>query len=508
MRLLGRLFGVVFALAIALLIGAAFWLQDANRLKPELEALIAQHTNYTARINGDVRWDLFPPLHLQIEQLDLQGDGQNIEAAGLDLSMDLSAMWENIDKWRVTKLNLTYATLVEEDATTTIEHLNVRNFQPNQPSDFSLDASYTAQGEDTPLAASLAGTFIYQPAGAGERERLTLRDTSVDADLAKGVCQADITTADNPPAELPVAGEDDLLPIAALLAYDVGADCTLTELTLGTETFHDATVEITSIDGLVNTMIDIKDFLGGTLVTDIDVDATQPTPEWTVLPEITNVDSQRLIDWTDQRMQWIAAIAFNSKIEMRGNTAAALAQSVRAQSEFDGGQGQLNIAKIKEQLMRIAIFTRQADEVEQWPDLWNYEEFTGRWNIDGRLHDLKFALDNMSVAASGDVDYLGDTIDMLAEVTVNEAPEASPFRINPLLEGTPIPIRCTGSPADPECRLDQDATQNLIARALRRDDESGLRAKLEDKIDEEVPEEYRETARSILDLLGRTFEQD
>ena len=50
--------------------------------------------------------------------------------------------------------------------------------------------------------------------------------------------------------------------------------------------------------------------------------------------------------------------------------------------------------------------------------------------------------------------------------------------------------------------------QQMISKALIEGDQSGLRRKLEKKIDENVPEEYRETARGILDLLGRSLEKE
>jgi len=156
--------------------------------------------------------------------------------------------------------------------------------------------------------------------------------------------------------------------------------------------------------------------------------------------------------------------------------------------------------------MQFAALTRQSDRAADWPDLWDYEQFSGRWNIDGAIHSLKFALDNMSVDANGEYDYLTDTIDMLANVTVNEAPETSPFQINPLLQGTPIPIRCTGAVDDPTCELDRNAAQNTVAKALQSGDDSGLRRKIEQKIEEDVPEEYRETARGLLDILGRALD--
>jgi len=507
MRQLGRILTIAFALVIALLVAGAYWIQDANRLKPELEALIAENSDYTAQINGDIKWALFPPLELQIEDLSLQRPGETI-SANVELKMDLSAMWEDLDKWQVSELHLLDTVLVQDEATTTINRLQLLDFQINQPANFFLDASHKASADEPPVAATLDGTVVYTPETDAKPLRITLTDTNVSADIVEGVCNADLTEVKNPPEPLRPATDEDLLPLAVLLGYNIGAQCQLSKLTLDTETFHDATVEITNIDGLLNVMIDVKDFLGGTLLTDIDVDVTQNPIEWSVLPDINNVDSQRLIDWTDQNMQWIAPIAFNSSIKMRGNSQAELMNSVQAKSEFDGGQGQINIAKIKRQLMQIAMISGQASEVSQWPDLWDYENFTGLWRIDGPTHLLKFALDNMSVDAEGDIDYAADTLDMLAQVTVYEAPEASPFRVNSLLQGTPIPVRCTGPTADPKCRIEEGAAQNLVAKALQRGDESGLREKLDKKIEEEVPEEYRETARSILDLLGRSLEKN
>ena len=102
MRLITRILGIAFALVIALAIGAVLYLQDANRLKPELETLISENSGYTAYIDGDVRWQLFPPLNLNIEGLRLVSQAEEITAEDLDLKVDLSAMWEDMDAWRIT----------------------------------------------------------------------------------------------------------------------------------------------------------------------------------------------------------------------------------------------------------------------------------------------------------------------------------------------------------------------------------------------------------------------
>lgn len=506
MGVLGRIFGILLALVAALAIGAFFYLQDANRLKPEIEQLISEQSGYATRINGDVSWSLLPPLSLKVAEVELTRDEEQISAGMLKLNMDLSAMWNDINQWKVTELTLFDALYKADGAVTQLNKFDVKDFRLGEPAQVFADLVYTSAPEAEPIAARINGWVTYTPPAADQAQRIIIKDVQFESDMATGVCQAQAT--DNPltPAKLPVAGKDDLLPLAALLSYNFSADCNLSELVLGTETFKQSRVDITNTAARLNVMLNVADFLGGTLQSDIDIDAAKPTPVWTILPEVSNVDSQRLINWTDQRMQWIAAIALNSKVTLRGNTEAQLMNSVKAATDFDGGQGQLNISKIKAQLTQIAALTRQTDRAATWPDLWDYEQFTGRWNIDGAIHSLQFALDNMSVDANGKYDYLTDTIDMLANVTINEAPETSPFQINPLLQGTPIPIRCTGASDNPTCKLDRNAAQQVVAKALQSGDDSGLRSKLEQKIEEDVPEEYRETARGLLDILGRALD--
>lgn len=508
MRLISRILGFTLALVVAVVLVAFYWIQDANNLKPELQALIAANSEYSARFNGDLTWSLFPPLHLQAHDVTLSSPEEEITAASIDLRMDLSAMWEDINQWQVTELHLRDTVLeqTEEGSRSTIRAADVLDFRLGEPSTFHLDASHQSTPDSEPFAAILNGSVTFRPEDDDGRMHVLFEETAIGAEGIEGICEADVKEPVSIPANLPAANDDEILPIATLREFDITANCALTALQVGSETFNDAVFELTNINGQLNFMLNVHDFLGGTLVADADVDISQTPAQWTLLPEIENVDSERLMQWTDQKLQWMAPVAFNSTIKMQGNSEAELATSLRANSEFDGGQGQINISAIKEQLMQLALLAGKAGEVSAWPDMWEYQEFTGRWNIVGPAHDLKFAIDNMSVDAEGTVDYLADSMNLLAEVTLHEAPEGSPFGINPMLQGTAIPVRCRGSTASPTCKLDDGAAQNLIARALQRDDESGLRHKLEEKIEEDVPEEYRDTARELLDLLGRALE--
>ena len=506
MRWILRIFAFTLTLLVVAAIAAVFVLQDANRLKPEIEALIQEQTDYTVKLNGDLNWQLFPPLNLTINDITAQGPDLDLHAASVALKMDLSAIWQDVNKWRISQLTLTDTLIMQEGASADIASFTLDDFAYDKAADFSLDISYMADQASPAISASLIGQVQVSPAeSATQPWQLQLIDTQISNPQARGLCQLDATQNLTPGPTIAKKTDEDILPLHTLADYNLVADCKIAEVTIGSETFNNVELELTNVNGKLNVLLASKEFLGGQLMADVDVNLHARPISWTILPELKDVDSRRLIDWAQQDVEWIGIAQLNSTIQLRGNSRQALVNSISAKTDFDGGQGQINIAKIKQQLAQIALLTKQSDDVAKWPDMWDYKELTGRWQITGPVHDLSFAIDNMSVKVDGEYDYLADNMNLLGHVIVAQADEDSPFQVNSYLEDTPIPVLCTGPAADPDCRLDSRAAQKLIRRALTDDSDTGLRRKLEEKIEEEVPEEYRDAAKSLLDLLGRSL---
>ena len=306
----------------------------------------------------------------------------------------------------------------------------------------------------------------------------------------------------------PLTGTDDLLPLAILRRLDVTADCRLSELKVGKETFQAASLKVTNLSDNLNIHLKISDFLGGSLTAEADANFASHPVRWAILPDINNVDSQRFIDWSNQSMRWVAPIKLNGKIQMRGNTQDQLLASISSDLYFDGGRGEIDVTALKAQLDQLALITGGSKQVASWPDTWAYGRFIGTLKTRGTQQKFKVQLDNLYVDGEGKYDYAEGQTNLLANATFRKAPQHSPFVVHPLLQDTPLPLRCSGSTDTVRCRLDQDAAQALIAGALKRDSDTGLRRKLKDKIDEKVPEAYRDAAHSLLDIIGRSLDRD
>lgn len=507
MRVVLRILTFSLAALTASFVGLYFYLQDTARLKPEVESLIADQTGINVKIHGDLRWQLLPPLTLSIEDLEVIEDGLRVRAEALDLTMDLSAMWQDTDSWRVEALHLTHTIISDGLAAATLTRFDLTDFRPGQPAQLLATGHYQPEGEQSPYSGTLKGTVIYEPETEASTARVRLEATELETPELAAVC--DLTLSPNG-RSLPAPPEsgNEILPVAALRTIDLQSDCSITRLRIAGETFSDGSLKLTNQADTTSLALELPDFLGGQASTEINIDLAAQPIRWLITPQADAVDSTRLLSWADQPLHWVARVNHNGRIQMAGNTQAALMASVRSEQSFDGGKGEIDITGLKQQLTQLAVLTGGSDSFSQWPDTWAYNALAGKLKTQGRQQTLDLQVDNLTIRGSGIYNYTDDSLDMLANVVFTEAPADSPYVVNPLLQDTPLPMRCQGTTGDLSCKLDGDATQKLIAKALQRDSDTGLRRKLENTIDEKVPEEYREAARGLLDFLGRALDSE
>ncbi|MDH3643985.1 MAG: AsmA-like C-terminal region-containing protein, partial [Gammaproteobacteria bacterium] len=302
-------------------------------------------------------------------------------------------------------------------------------------------------------------------------------------------------------------GEDDLIPLDVWRGYDWQGTCNLEHLTVEDQRFAPAMLALNNKDAKGDNVLTIPEFFGGSARLTLAIDAHDDPIRWALTPDLQGVDSRQLLAWLDQRLQWIAPLAYGGTLTFQGNTPDAFVASLSGETSFDGGQGAISITKIKQPLLAIATLLQEPEQISRWPDMWDYERLVGNWRVDQQHHNLDFALDNLTVIADGDYDVAGDELDMLAELTFETLPEGRMFDVNPLLMDLPIPVRCRGALENPKCRVDDKAAQRLVASALTSKEGSAMREKLDQKIEENVPEEYRDAARDLLDMLGGALER-
>jgi len=351
----------------------------------------------------------------------------------------------------------------------------------------------------TPLATKLNVDFDL----ATERFEVPSKQTTV-ATLGGGSFAALAFAA--PAVALDPTVAETLLPLELLRATDWSGTLAIGQLLYAGATFANATIVSNNDGGNVDALIDLPAFFGGSATTSVKIDANADAPQWNVTPKLTQVDSQALLKWLDKKYDWVALFAAGGQLGMRGNTTGELIASMNGRTTFDGGEGVLNIEEIKHAALRIAEVAGGADKVSAWPDRLKYQRFTGTWDVNGTDLLVDVALDNLTLHARGKLDALADDMDMRVAVTVTDDPQYQSFKIGSALMGLPLPMRCKGSIAAPKCGADEDGTRKLIAQALSGSNPE-MTERLNKTIDEKVPEQYRDAARSLLDLLKKGNQQ-
>ncbi|MGE0624209.1 MAG: AsmA family protein [Pseudomonadales bacterium] len=485
------------AVVVALVVGAAYFLlQDPNRFKPEIQAVIEEQTGAKVDIAGDLSWSLIPPVSLTARDISAEYDGGHYALGALALELDLLSVISSrdINQWEVVALTLEDVTVDQEGSLTTVERFALRNFKPDTPSPFETSLTQrSAEGEERPLTArGLVAINL------GTRQA-ALTETRFETTEAGGVCDLNATFKDG---TQPPDPEDAVVPVSVWRSIDWSGQCLLDRLTLEEETFQNVTLELANRGGNSTTVMRIPEFFQGSAEAVVDIDASADPVRWRIRPDLARADSTEVMAWLDQRLKWVAPLAYSGEITMTGNTEEKLVRSVKGTTTFDGGQGQIDIAQIKQPLLRLATLFQEPERIAAWPDLWSYQKLIGEWAINGTSHRMDFALDNLTAAANGDYDPLADALDMDLEFVFKSDPGINGFDINPALLDVPIPLTCTGTLEAPKCGVTRDGASRLVASVMQGAKGQEIREKLDRKIDEEVPEQYRDAARGLLDLLS------
>ncbi len=501
LKLLLRLF-IGLAVLVLLAVAAGFFLlQDPNRFKPEMEAFIQQQTGAKVDLGGDLSWQLLPPLALSATGVSAEYEGARYTLGEMTLDLDLMSVLRNRDMngWKVQALTLSDVTVAQDGELTRVESFVLRDFQPATPSPFRLRLSRrSADGSELPLTAN--GLLAVDP----EARSAALTDTRFETPMASGACNLDAVFHDASPPPDP---EDAVIPASLWRSVDWAGECLLDRLTLEEETFSDVRLTLENTAGVSTTRVEIPDFFEGSAQVTVGIDAAADPLRWRIVPDLARADSTAVMAWLDQRLKWIAPLALNGEITLTGNTEEALMRSVKGKTTFDGGQGRIDIARIKEPLLNLATLFRSPERIAAWPELWSYQRLLGEWVVDGTRHELDFALDNLTAAARGTYDPASDALDMNVEFRFQDIPDLPGFDINPALKGLPIPLTCTGTLEAPKCTVTREAARDLVAAALTSEKGSEIRQEIDRKIEEEVPEQYREAARGLLDLLGESLKR-
>lgn len=493
-----RLLLIAFAVLLSLAVVAAWFVQDANRFKPALVAYIERETGLRVEIRGDLEWQFLPWMWLAAEDLHTTHNGRTWSLERLVLRPHVGSLIRDpgaLGNWRIGGLNVENFTIFAiEDGRDIVRVPRVALGEIGFDSPASLEARLvvTAEGR-TPLEVSLAGLLTLG------QDRVRVRDLSYEMPNASGICNVEAMPNGKlwPPLQ---KQENAILPLALMRAYDWDGRCDLAQTAYAGETIENAYVVLDNKEGESIVSVRAPAFLGGEAQVEIFVRADRSPVTWELQPVLARVDSGRLAAWLGGSSLIAAPVDYGGTIRMAGNTPAALASSISAQTRFATGAGKLDRGRFVAPLAQVAALLDASHRAPALPALLDYESLTGRWIVDGKRHSLDLALDSLKLEARGDYPLFADELNLRGVVTLGDGTEQWGLRPGSVLAGVPFHFQCAGAVSGPHCRL--DARRTLMGAVAS---EGSIRA--DDLIEKHVPKKYREAARSLVDLLGAGLDE-
>ncbi|MGI9326729.1 MAG: hypothetical protein ACR2PZ_16035, partial [Pseudomonadales bacterium] len=383
------------------------------------------------------------------------------------------------------------------------------------------------QALSEPVDLSLNGKLRFI---ASER-RLHFEPAMISGAVASGECNADITLRAIVESAVPLPPEqvkNHILNVDLWRRSDWDLKCELTHVSLLGTSFEQVSLHSNNFLGNSQTTLKLPVFFSGSAQLNFAIDASStigdaatPSPKWVVAPTATNLESHDLITWLQagggSAPGWHGPMNLSGRIETDGNTRPAMIDAAQGELLLTSNNGRIDLTEFKqniqEPLQDIGPLVDKAEAFERWPDTLDYLTLEGRWTAQAGQQLLKARLDNLllDATASVDADVQRRAKDRLAAsgtltFATDQAPVSLP--VPDILQDLPLPFTCAGAPIEPECRLDEKASKQLLTDALKGDGATGLSKKIDDMIDEKVPEQYRRAARSLLEILGHSIDDE
>ena len=487
-------------LAVVLVAAAlALWfVQDANRFKSALVALIAAETGVSVQIDGDLSWRLAPVPLLAAEDLHAVHQGRAWSLQRLVLRPDVASLIGapgTLEKWRLSGLELVDLSVEASESGSVLRVARGRlvDFGPDSLASVEAELVYTP-ARMAPVEVAMQGLV------AVSADRMRVRDLSFRNAHAEGSCNLEVMPYGKlwPPL---TPKPEDVLPVSIMRSYDWDGRCDVQRFSTANETIGDAHLVLDNKEGGSIVTVSAPSFLGGEGQLEVVIRADLSPVSWELKPVIAGVESGRLASLLGGSSLVGALVDYGGTVRMRGNTVSELAASLQADTRFATGPGELDSSGLAASLARVHALLGGADDATTAvPEMIAYESLTCDWQVDGASHRLQIALDDLQLQARGEYDLAGDALNMRGVITLGELADRWAPKLSPALSGLPLHFLCSGSIGEPDCRL--DARRTLLGAARVR---GSSRAR--DLIDEHVPERYQEAARSLVEQLGVSVDE-
>jgi AsmA protein len=289
------------------------------------------------------------------------------------------------------------------------------------------------------------------------------------------------------------------LPVEMLQKLDMQGDLAIGQLTLNKAKFNNVRLTINAKAGQIGIAPVTADLYQGKYQGAVQMDATGSVPVLDFDTALAGVQIEPLLTDISQKEAKLTGIGnITAKLRARGADADAIKRTLNGNAEFmlrDGKYKGVNLGQILRQAN--AILQGQTLGAVPGEAETDFTELTGTLVFkDGVVtnDDLSALSPAIRVAGQGQANLVTDKVDYTIQASVARTAEGQTGRGLEEVGGYTVPVRCTGTLAEPGCSPDFGG----LAKARIEREVDKQREKVEEKVKEQLDEKLGDELKKLL----------
>jgi AsmA protein len=297
-------------------------------------------------------------------------------------------------------------------------------------------------------------------------------------------------TAPSTPAEA-AAGGAGALPVETLRTLNLDGNMKIGKLKVAQLRSTDILVQIKAKDGVVRVNPAKASMYEGNYTGDVTLDVTKAKPRISMNEALKGIQAGPLLkDLTgDDQLRGTANLS--AKLNAVGDTPDAMTATLNGDAAFaftNGAVKGINIARLIRQAK--ATLAGKPRPPDQGPDETEFSELRGTATVTNGLvrnDDLTAMSPLLRVAGKGSVDLPAEKLDYLLTTKIVGSLEGQGGKELDELKGLEIPVRISGSFAEPQYKVD-------LAKVME--------GKAKEKVDKQIDKQKEKLQEKLQDKLG------
>ena len=297
-----------------------------------------------------------------------------------------------------------------------------------------------------------------------------------------------------PQAELPV----ELISSISLLGGVSVESVTINDIRL-----QDVKVFTNIEDGVLDIEVPPISLFEGSTQGTIRLSTRGGAPELEVTQTISKANLSELSPLVTRFSAVSGLLQAESSFTATGDTVEEMLDSLSGNSAFSITDNSVDIGVIKQVFTAIAALSPNGEAIQQWPDMIRFSDMSGYLILEDGLtsqQKVRLRMDNFDISGSGRIDPDAKNFDYDLLFTVLGAPYTQTIPIDVLYHNVPWPVDCSAAFADDVaqyCRADFTRIRDIFSQIGA----NALHHELQDIITDQVPEQFRDSARTLLRSL-------